>query len=111
MTKEPGKTIDPATSLPSMKGKSLMSTKTTLTTAVRQGISTSTDSSLLESSLFKGILEREKQAAADEIALLNGQIDQLTFRANDLRKIVESADAAMERLDIVNTTEGVEYMP
>ncbi len=77
-------------------------TKSTLTSAVRQGGSATTDATLLESSMFMGLIERERSAAMDEIALLNGQIDQLTFRANDLRKIVESADQAISSLSNSN---------
>lgn len=67
-------------------------TKSTLIEAVRQGIS---EPQLLESSLFRGILEKERKAAMDEVGLLQGQIDALQFRVLDLNKIIDSADQAL----------------
>ena len=84
------------------KPKTDTSTKSTLTEAVRQGISEPT---LLESSLFRGILEKERKAALDEVSLLQGQLDALTFRMLDLNKIIHSADQALIVLNESNQKE------
>lgn len=86
------------------KPKTETATKSTLTEAVRQGVS---EVQMLESSLFRGILEKERKAALDEVSLLQGQIDSLQFRVLDLNKIIDSADQALIVLNESNQ-KGVE---
>jgi len=78
--------------------KPTVSTASTLTQAVRKD-AVEVDNTILESSLFRELIEREKLAAVNEIALLNTKIDQLLYRVSDLGKIVSGADRALEAID------------
>ena len=75
-----------------------VSTASTLIQAVRKD-AVEVDNTILESSLFRELIEREKTAAVNEIALLNTKISQLMFRVEDLQKIVFGADRALEAID------------
>ena len=78
--------------------KANVSTASTLIQAVRKD-AVEVDNTILESSLFRELIEREKTAAVNEIALLNTKIDQLLFRVSDLNKIVSGAVRALEAID------------